>query len=244
MNLVIDIGNTRCKWAIFEGKTLLTKGLSSELNTSLISEILRSYTNIEASILSSVKSFPKECRTLIESAVPTFIELNYTTPIPIKNGYETPQTLGRDRLAAAIGAHKLFPNNPLLVIDAGTAITIDFVSKSGEFIGGNITPGLQTRFKSLHEFTGKLPLIWPADEFDFIGKNTESAIRAGVQLGIFFEIESYISHFKANNPDLITLLTGGDAIFIAQHINADVHLNEELTLNGLNEILHYNSGLR
>lgn len=240
MNLVIDIGNTFCKWAVFDRNTLTAQGITDQINTSSLTDIFREFKTIDKAILSAVRDFPNECRNVLTDQTVNFIELAHKTPTPIINRYKTPETLGLDRLAAAIGGATLFPGTPLLIIDAGTAITIDLVSAENEYLGGNISPGLQTRYKALNQFTGKLPLVSLKDDFEIVGSNTESAIRAGVQQGVIFEIEGYIGYFANNYKKLKVLLTGGDAFFLKKHLKAEaVHL-PDLTLTGLNAILEFN----
>lgn len=241
MNLVIDIGNTRIKLALFSERDLLFNVPLDELKVEHIQLLLDEHAQLNKAILSSVREYPSEVRDFLSQKFDQFIELDYQTPVPIINRYQSPETLGLDRLAAAIGATEMFPNQNLLVIDAGTAITFDLVSAQNEYLGGNISPGLETRFRALHQFTGKLPLVKAHDEFQAIGYNTESAIRAGVQLGVIFETEQYINYFGAHYPDLKVIITGGDARFFDQKLKESIYVHFNLTLLGLNRILEYNS---
>jgi len=170
-----------------------------------------------------------------------FIELDHHTDLPIENVYESPETLGKDRLAAAVGANELFPDQNILVIDAGTAITFDLVSERNQFVGGNISPGLEMRFKALNHFTGKLPWVRPSDEFEFIGKNTTDAIRAGVQNGMIYEIGQTIERFNRNYQNLQIIMTGGDSNFFDKKLNYSIFVHFNLTLIGLNRILEHNA---
>jgi type III pantothenate kinase len=192
-------------------------------------------------ILSSVKPGNDELTAFLSEQFEFFIELNEHTELPIENLYETPETLGKDRLAAAVGANELFPDQNLLVIDAGTAITYDLVSEKNQFIGGNISPGLEMRFKALNHFTGKLPLIGVSDEFDLIGKNTADAIRAGVQNGMLYEIGQTIEAFNRNYQNLQIIMTGGDSNFFDKKLNYSIFVHFNLTLIGLNRILEHNA---
>jgi len=192
-------------------------------------------------ILSSVKPVDDEILQFLSGNFDLFIELDHLTELPIENLYETPETLGKDRLAAAVGANELFPDQNLLIIDAGTAITYDLVSEKNQFVGGNISPGLQMRFKALNHFTGKLPLISYSDEFQSIGKNTTDAIRAGVQNGILYEIDQTIDLFNRNYQNLQIVMTGGDSIFFDKKLNYSIFVHFNLTLIGLNRILEHNA---
>jgi type III pantothenate kinase len=149
--------------------------------------------------------------------------------------------LGRDRLAAAVGANELFPDQNLLIIDAGTAITYDLISENNEFLGGNISPGLEMRFKALNQFTGKLPLVDQADEDDLFGKTTTSAIRCGVQNGVLYEMDQTIELFNENYQNLQIIMTGGDSNFFDRKLNYTIFVHFNLTLIGLNRILEYNA---
>ncbi len=240
MNLVIDIGNTRTKIAIFESKEIIFNSILDDFNLKEIKSIFEKYPNLKNGIVSSVKDYPTQIKDFVKKSLDHFIELDHTTRIPLKNRYQTPETLGKDRIAAAVGANQLFPNRNLLVIDAGTAITLDFVSEKNEYLGGNISPGIETRFKALNQFTGKLPLICPEDEFDKIGTNTESAIRAGVQLGILFEVEQYMEYFNKLYQNLQIIITGGDSKFFDKKLKKTIFVNFNLNLFGLNRILEYN----
>ncbi|MCW0482428.1 type III pantothenate kinase [Gaoshiqia sediminis] len=241
MNLVIDIGNTRIKLALFSDRDLMFNVPLDELKVEHIQLFLDEHPQLNKAILSSVREYPAEIRNFLNDKFEQFVELDYLTPVPIVNRYQTPETLGLDRLAAAIGAADMFPAQNLLVVDAGTAITFDLVSANNEYLGGNISPGLETRFKALHQFTGKLPLVGVKDEFQAIGTDTESAIRAGVQLGVIFETEQYISYFSSIYPDLKVIITGGDARFFDQKLKEGIYVHFNLTMIGLNRILEYNS---
>jgi len=192
-------------------------------------------------ILSSVKSQDEELNAFLVSNFEEYIKLGTETLIPIQNLYETPETLGKDRLAAAVGANELFPDQNLLIIDAGTAITYDLVSEKNEFIGGNISPGLSMRFRALNQFTGKLPLLEYNDDFQVIGRNTNDAIRAGVQNGILYEISHTIDLFNRNYQNLQIIMTGGDSNFFAGKLNYSIFVHFNITLIGLNRILEYNA---
>lgn len=240
MKLIIDIGNTRCKWAIFEGKQLIENHFSDHFDPQLAGEIFGKHENIKKAILSSVRDIRVESRDLLVEHTDFLIELNHHTPIPIVNKYKTPESLGLDRLAAAVGASVLFPEQALLIIDAGTAITIDVINRSNEYLGGNISPGIETRFKALHQFTEKLPQVQLKPDFIALGEDTESAIRAGVQQGVIFELQAYISKYQQKYTEMATVLTGGHATFLYKMLDSETLLEPNLTLIGLNEILDFN----
>lgn len=241
INLVIDIGNSRTKIALFNQHDLMFNVPVDQLTTDHVKMLKDEYAQLNKAILSSVKPDDDELKLFLAENFGQFIELNEQTSLPIENLYETPETLGKDRLAAAIGANELFPDQNLLVIDAGTAITYDLVSEKNQFIGGNISPGLEMRFKALNQFTGKLPLVSYKDDWQMIGRNTTEAIRAGVQNGILSEITHTIDYFNRNYQNLQIIMTGGDSIFFDKKLNYSIFVHFNLTLIGLNRILEHNA---
>jgi type III pantothenate kinase len=159
--------------------------------------------------------------------------------LPFINKYETIQTLGNDRIGAVAGAQFLYPKENILIIDAGTAITYDILI-GNEYLGGNISAGLNMRLKALHHFTSSLPLVELEDEIEFWGNNTGAAILSGVVNGIIFEIEGYIEYFKKRGEKNITIITGGDANYLVKKIKQPIFAVPNLVLIGLNRILEYN----
>lgn len=166
--------------------------------------------------------------------------MSATLPLPLSINHETPDTLGHDRKAACVGAAYLYPEKNLFIIDAGTAITYDFVSASGIMEGGNISPGLSMRFKALHNYTGKLPLLKPGNMKQILGQSTEQSIRNGVQYGIISEVKWYKKLMEKQYKGLITVVTGGDAAFLAKNLKNSIFVHSNLVLIGLYRILkHY-----
>ncbi|MCT4639537.1 MAG: type III pantothenate kinase [Bacteroidales bacterium] len=236
MNLIIDIGNTRTKLATFCNNKI-TDIYTAESNAiEDINNYIESKNYINC-IISSVKKSNIDSFSIKDINTIVF---NHKTPIPVKNCYKTPETLGLDRLAAVIGATELYPGKDIMVIDSGTAITYDFIDRNRNYLGGNISPGIQIRYKALNCFTDNLPLLSKQDSDIGVGKTTESAIVNGVQNGIVFEIEGYINHFNGKNEDLTTIITGGDALFFDKIIKNNIFVNQNLVLIGLNRILNHN----
>jgi len=240
MNLLIDIGNTRNKFAISNHKNITDTVVRDTFSISVIKDILKEHPDIDAAILSAVKNTDRSVITYLKENLNYFIEFDEKTPIPIENLYQTKNTLGKDRLAAVIGAYNIYPNSNVLVIDMGTAITYDFINKGSQYLGGTISPGLEMRFKALNHFTDKLPLLEKNDSFQTIAKNTREAIVSGVQFGILFEIDGYINTLKTEYNDLKIFLTGGDAIFFDKKLKNTIFVNLNLNNIGLNTILEYN----
>ncbi|MDA3928028.1 MAG: type III pantothenate kinase, partial [Prolixibacteraceae bacterium] len=203
MNLIIDIGNTRTKVAIFKKEKLLKSYPTDTFNSDDLFQLKKEYPKIKSAIVSSVKNNSNEIITLLKEQIDFVLKLNHKTILPIENLYRTPKTLGKDRIAAAVGANKLYPNKNLLVIDAGTAITYDFVNNKNQYLGGFITPGLNMRLKALNEYTDKLPLIqagYPDDTVE--GNKRIISIKGGIQFGLEGEIRRIIQHFKPLNDKL------------------------------------------
>lgn len=241
MNLLVDIGNTMAKVSVVQkehGEEIVAIS-TQQLTKEQLEDIFRHFPSIDHVIFSSVR---KEDETLnfLKARVST-IQLTGQTPIPLKVNYKTPETIGADRLATAVGANYLFANTDVLIIDLGTAITVDYVSAGGELLGGNISPGMELRFKALHQLTAKLPLERAQSDTPFIGTTTAEAIRAGVQYGIAHELSGYIADFLGRHPDGIVAFTGGDANFFAKTIKYPIFVIRNLATTGLHRILKYNA---
>jgi type III pantothenate kinase len=240
LNLVADIGNSRAKCAIFRDRELVESFTADQLTVPQLEDLKARYPSLDKAIISTVASVSPDLVSYFKSTFPTFIDFTHQTRVPLLNKYQTPATLGLDRLAAAVGAHELFPSRDLLVIDAGTAVTFDLVEGNGTFAGGNISPGLRSRFRALHEFTAKLPLVEASGEVPVIGQTTEEAIVAGVVNGMVFEMDGMIDSMKIRLPEIHTILTGGDAYFFERRLKNRIFVKSEITLIGLNRILEYN----
>ena len=238
MKLVIDIGNTRSKIALFKGKNLFAR---SDINMCSLNNIHKfvAEKEISATIISSVKKINPEILSILDYY--RGVVLSKDLSIPINNHYKTPDTLGQDRLAALVGAYSLYPNKDIIVFDAGTCLTIDFLSKKGEYIGGRISPGIEIRYKSLNTFTDKLPLIQKEKTTPIIGNDTYSSIVSGVQGGILAEVEAIISEYRLQKPDAIAIATGGDCFFFEKELKNSIFANSNLVMIGLNEILDFNA---
>lgn len=241
MNLVIDVGNTAIKAAVFDDEKILETRASEGHGLSFLTEISQGYP-IDAAIIATTAILPDEDVAWLDKQFPTLIWLNENTKLPVTNLYETPQSLGSDRLAAAVGAYAQYPGRDILVIDAGTAITYEFIDAKGAYHGGNISPGMQMRFKALNHYTDRLPLVEPQGRLLPMGRDTESAIRAGVLKGIEYEMTGYIMALKHKYPELLVFLTGRDEFSFDSSIKNIIFADRFLVLKGLNRILNYNNG--
>lgn len=239
LNLVIDQGNTLTKVALFDGNKLLSHTISPQIEIESLSAFIGDGP-VSHAIISTVRTNEQELLNTVRSLVPHALLLDASTPLPFSINYKTPATLGKDRIAAVAGAIGHFPNTNLLVIDAGTAITYEIISSDGVYQGGNIAPGLQMRFKALNHFTQKLPLVAVDANVALWGETTQTAIAAGVQNGMIFEIEGYIHQLGHSFSNLKVLITGGDADFFAGKVKNTIFVYSNLVVEGLNRILNYN----
>ncbi|MFC2090444.1 type III pantothenate kinase [Bacteroidota bacterium] len=241
MNLVIDLGNTYGKIAVCEGTEIIESAISEKITNREIAYFINTYEEIYGAIFSSVANHSRELIDYLDSSVDYFLELSINTPLPFINHYKTPATLGYDRIAAVCGAHTIFPGKNVLVIDAGTAVTYDLITSKGEYLGGNISPGMVMRFKALNKFTNRLPMLEANDAYvKSIGTTTEEAVTSGVVNGLVYEIESYISKLSSTYRNLQVVLTGGDAKSFDNNLKSSIFVVSHLNLIGLNRILDYN----
>jgi type III pantothenate kinase len=238
MYLTIDIGNSRTKAAIFSAAGELMSMHIIERDTLASLNALIASNDIQHVI--STTSGKRDWNIDELNVKGVNIELTHTTPLPIRILYSTPETLGRDRIASACGAHALYPHQHILVIDCGTCITYNVILASGIFIGGNIAPGLHMRLKAMHDYTAKLPEVqpgWPQLE---IGDSTVHAMQLGAGLGMVFEIEGMIRHTKDAFGTVSVVMTGGDAAFLASRLENQIFVEPELVVKGLFKILAFN----
>ena len=241
MNLIFDIGNTQTKVAIYKNDKELFNESVSVLTVSYIENLIEKFGAADGAIMSSVVKEDSKITEYLKINTDYFIHLNENTPLPFHNHYETKSSLGKDRLAAIAGASNIFPGENVLVIDAGTAITFDFINDKNEFLGGNISPGLRMRFNALHNYTSKLPLLEPVELIDLFGRNTNAAIINGIENGMIYEIEGCISGFREKFADLKVIFTGGDAIFFDKMLKSSIFVISNIVTLGLNRILNYNA---
>jgi len=240
MNLAIDIGNTRVKAAVFEGNKLVVIEYFKREEISLeFKKIVKTY-KITETIIANVASVSSEVLEEINKIV-RLTRVNSLMKLPFTNVYATPHTLGLDRLALVFSAVLQYESQNILIIDAGTCITFDFVDKEKKYLGGAISPGVEMRYKSLNHFTSKLPLLDVTTPNQFIGNSTEESIHSGVVNGIVQEIDGVISQYKNKYLDLTVVLTGGDTNFLSKQLKSSIFANQNFLLEGLNRILIFNN---
>ncbi len=245
-NLTIDNGNTSVKVAFFLGTQIVATNRFVRRDVRLLDRFISTY-KPETAIICGTAAMASSQRIeqLAQERCRSVLHLSHDTPMPIRLAYHTPQTLGRDRIATAVGAwgiaQRLDNASDVLVIDAGTALTYDLITANGCFIGGNIAPGLALRFKSLHEHTGQLPLIDADGDTPVVGYDTPTAIRSGVVLGMLGEVRSYLADLKLSHPNLMVFITGGDGKMLHALLGDEsIIYYEHLAAEGLNRIHLYN----
>lgn len=240
MILTVDVGNTRIKSAVFEQDRMMEYFICSNENFfQKTNSILELYPKIETIVISSVGNFDENDFFDFEKRVKVYFikrEINF----PFHNLYETPATLGIDRMVLATGATLQFPKKNRLIIDAGTCITYDFVNENDNYLGGAISPGIRLRYESLHNYTAKLPLLNKQIPKNIIGNSTSESIHSGVINSVAFEIDGYIDHIKSQNANFIIILTGGDTDFLAMRLKNTIFANSNFLLESLNQTFQYN----
>lgn len=240
MNLAIDAGNTHVKLGVFvRGKLKHVQRVPREDFTTAVKEVFGAYPGISHAILASVG--PPDER--IHELVSVFCQVHLVSPdtrVPYKNAYATTQTLGADRMALATAAFYHEEKKNTLVIDAGSCITYDLVNDIGEYMGGAISPGLRMRYRALHTFTARLPLLEPEAPLALIGNATETSIHSGVVNGLCMELDGMIDRYKSGFRDLTVILTGGDAQFLSERLKNTIFAHSNFLLEGLNQLLEYN----
>lgn len=239
MDACIDVGNTFVKVALFEKDELTAVHRNEVLDKMWFDEMVMD-NNVQRVILSSVRVNLDDIIAHLDSSY-DFYQLDHKLPIPISNDYATPKTLGKDRLAAAVGAHAIFPSQNCLVIDAGTCITLDVIDEKGHFLGGSIAPGLNMRLSAMHHFTSALPKVLSRDFEGMIGKNTEESMLVGALNACAIEIDGIIDYFNNEYTELKVLFTGGSTSFFEKKLKNQIFARPNLVLTGLHQILKFNA---
>lgn len=241
MNLIIDIGNTSAKVAVFSKSKLFKKATVNHDDwLSQAQSYLSKHKRINNAMVSTVGgAYNKEINALRKDV--DLILLSPKTEVPFQNKYTTPATLGADRIALVAAACGKYSKKNVLVIDAGTCITYDLVTDQNEYLGGGISPGIRLRYTSLNNLTANLPLLTKKNPPSIIGNSTNTAIHSGVIYGVSFEIDGVIEHYKDDYEDLTVILTGGDAKFLSKRLKNSIFANSNFLLEGLNNILEFNT---
>ncbi len=241
MNLIIDVGNTYTKVAVFKEDKLFDKTSVETKNVlKTVKEFKKKYDLIQKAIVSSVGKLNKGTLNYLEKEF--FLQvLSHKTKLPFKNLYSTPKTLGIDRIALVCASVDKFSDKNVLIIDAGTCITFDFINDKNEYLGGAISPGIKMRYKALHNQTANLPLLETKTPKQIIGNSTASSIHSGVMFGVLHEIDGNIETYKQEYADLTVILTGGDTKMLSKQLKSSIFANSNFLLEGLNFILQFNT---
>jgi len=237
MNLVLDFGNTRIKAAMFRGQDLIAKHIF-ESDAELL-ETLNSF-GIKNCVIGSVTKAHEKTSEHLSNKFNTLV-FSATTPIPIKNLYKSPLSLGSDRIAASVGSWLYYPGQPVLTIDVGTCIKYNFVNANNQFLGGAIAPGLGMRLKAMNFYTQKLPLVELDKNYDKLtGESTNESILSGALIGSVCEADAMIDRYRLSYANLQVVLTGGDSDYLCKQLKNRFFANQNILLHGLNAILNFN----
>ncbi len=239
MLLAIDIGNTKIKAAVFEEYAVVDKLIFGRNDAEKnIENIFQTYGKISQIVLSSVGEEDANMLLWLQTYTNLTV-INRTSRFPFANRYATPETLGIDRMVLSAGAVLSYPDKNRLVIDAGTCVTYDFIDRANHYIGGAISPGLRLRYESMHNFTAKLPLLYPEMPSNYTGNTTNQAMHSGVINGLLYEIEGFMCRYVEQYGDVSIILTGGDAEFLAKRLKNTIFANSNFLLESLNKLYLY-----
>lgn len=241
MKLVLDIGNTLGKLVVYEqeDEVFSAQFELGEMHATLI-ELFLNFPEIKQAILCSVVSIEPQIQLFLKEKT-TLLEVNSQMKLPFDNRYETPETLGADRIGLVAAAAFKFPKKNCLIVDAGSCVTYDFISSDGVYRGGAISPGLQMRFKAMHLHTNKLPFVTIKEDYIALGTDTQKSILAGTVNGLVYEIEGWQKSLETTHKDLTLILTGGDAQFLSKRLKNTIFAHSNFLVEGLSQLLDYNT---
>ncbi len=239
VTLCFDFGNTRLKCAVFDDRSLREVIVLENDSAETIEQLIKTYQPAKT-LLSSVIDHNQEMEKILKAST-RFHKLDHHSKIPITTPVGKPETIGADRLGLVVAAVDLFPNKNNLVIGLGTAITYNFINKYHEFLGGGISPGMEMRFKSLHNFTALLPLVEKDWNLPLVGYDTRTNILSGVILGMAKEIDGMIDAYAEKYGNFNVLLTGGDAPYFVYHLKNKIFADPNLIYKGLYAISEVNN---
>jgi len=237
MNLTLDIGNTQSKLAVFNNSLVVVKTFDSEFINDEIDDFLLLYPSIKNLIVCSVTDITLNLEKYNFNNV-HFVSSN--SNIPFENLYLSKDSLGNDRIALVSSASISYPGKNVLIIDAGSCITYDFINDKNQYLGGAISPGLKMRYKSLNEFTSKLPLVSLESSDKLIANQTIDSINVGVANGVVFEIEGFVRQYLSEYDNLTVILTGGNSDFLSNQLKISIFANQNFLLEGLNNLIKLN----
>lgn len=240
MNLIIDVGNSWVKMAVYNDRQILHhKSMLQEDLKREVQKVMRAYPKIAHSMLAAVTPVANEVIDLLKKNSETHV-LHGASRLPFKNKYGTPDTLGLDRIALVAAASEAYPNTNVLIIDAGSCITYDFLNARGEYMGGAISPGIAMRYKSLNAFTANLPELEKTDTAELVGNSTDSSIHSGILNGVVSEVDGMIASYRSEYSKVTVILTGGDGQFLSKRLKNTIFAHSNFLLEGLNYLLELN----
>lgn len=240
--LVLDVGNSRMKMALFSGSRIMELAMADSGNVAAVKDFLgdrRPGCCVVGSVARPDDGFLHDLGRLAPVCL-----ITGTSGTPLRNHYATPATLGVDRLANAVAAASIFEGRAVLAIDAGTCITYDLVDAERAYLGGMITPGIRMRGQAMHAYSARLPEVMPGPEPPLPGTDTESSLAAGIHHGAMMEMEGFVRHFRQKHPDLAVVVTGGDAVRAVKALKSNIFAHPTLTLIGLHVIAHHETDPR
>ena len=241
MKLVLDIGNTLGKLVVYsKGDEAFSTTFEHGAMLDLIKKTRLKYPGIAQTILCTVVAVNPQTIAFLDS-IGALITVNSQMKLPFDNRYETPETLGADRIGLVAAAAFKFPKKNCLIVDAGSCVTYDFISSDGVYRGGAISPGLQMRFKAMHEHTNKLPFVTIKEDYIALGTDTQKSILAGTVNGLVYEIEGWQKSLETTHKDLTLILTGGDAQFLSKRLKNTIFAHSNFLVEGLSQLLDYNT---
>lgn len=240
MYLTLDLGNTSHKAGIFDGDDLIRLERYKRLDLPGMKDLLERFPEVHYGIAASVVPYPPGIKRFLRDRLRFFLRLDHGTPLPVVNRYLTPATLGNDRIACAVAASRIFPGLPVLVVNAGTCITYDFVNHRAEYLGGAIAPGLRMRLKAMHTLTSKLPFIELREPGGITGQDTEGSLLSGAVHGAAAEITGTVEEYRKRWPRLEVILSGGDMEYLDKLLKIPIFALPNIVMVGLNYILEYN----
>jgi type III pantothenate kinase len=240
MNLIIDVGNSWVKMAVYNDRQILHhKSMLQEDLKREVQKVMRAYPKITHSMLAAVTPVANEVIDLLKKNSETHV-LHGASRLPFKNKYGTPDTLGLDRIALVAAASEAYPNTNVLIIDAGSCITYDFLNARGEYMGGAISPGIAMRYKSLNAFTANLPELEKTDTAELVGNSTDTSIHSGILNGVVSEVDGMIASYRSEYSKVTVILTGGDGQFLSKRLKNTIFAHSNFLLEGLNYLLELN----
>jgi type III pantothenate kinase len=227
----LDFGNTRLKAGVFsndhfEGELVLTDDSEASIATLLqqfkpdkvvLSSVINHRTGLETQ-LAAGRAF---------HMLSQLTQINFTTPVG------KPETIGADRLALMAAAAHFYPKQNNLVIALGSCITYNFINQYHQFLGGAISPGMDMRFKSMYDYTAKLPLVSADWNFPLIGYDTKTNLQSGVIVGIINEIEGFIEKYGEKYGNFNVVLTGGNSTYFASQLKYKIFADQHFLFKGL-----------